>query len=116
MALLSGLRPTYFATDTAQRRAILGRIRLRKSALFGMRAPLDSVLLQASKQIAHQHPPKRGSQMTYQVIENAGTDQQRVVFETQSYLQAIWWKKHMYSGDDYQKLKVDILKNDSTEY
>jgi hypothetical protein len=53
----------------------------------------------------------------YQVVELAGTDRERQVFEAETYQQCEdFVYRHYRSGDQTEELGVDILKDGSTEY
>ena len=53
----------------------------------------------------------------YQVIEGAGTDSQRVVFQSAGYDAANQYLNHLYPDEaEREALGADIIKDGSTEY
>lgn len=51
----------------------------------------------------------------YQVIEHAGMDNERVVYETSSYVDAVMFVHTNYSPEQ-EDMNVDVLKNGTTEF
>lgn len=52
----------------------------------------------------------------FQVVENAGQDNERIVFEDADYMRCHAYIKRNYTNDEIDEMCVDILKDYSTEH